>query len=374
MVALSGTVHFILSALEDAGLDITIVAPLHHHWLSYYRRVLRAYARVGRKYRTERAWTVVRHYNRQADQALRHLDVDVIFSPETIPVCQLRDPRPLVFYTDATFDGLVDYYAKFTDMCRPALRQGHRIDQAALTRCTFAIYTSEWAAATAREQYRVDPGKLRIVPRGANVPDVPRATDVHAMIAQRRTERVELLFISREWLRKGGPKTLAIIAELARRGRPVRLTLMGPRQNIREELLPLVRQLGPLHHSVPEEGALWRDAYAGSHFLLLPTQAECFSLAAAEACAFGMPVLATRTGGLPEVVSDEQNGHLFAPDASVDEWCDYIEDVFTDRVRYEALCQSAFAISQQRLNWSVSGARLAAIVQEAARLPRAELD
>lgn len=82
-----------------------------------------------------------------------------------------------------------------------------------------------------------------------------------------------------------------------------------------------------------------------------------------------MPVLATRTGGLPEVVRDEQNGHLFALDASVDEWCDYIEDVFRDRIRYEALCQSAFASSQQRLNWSVSGALLADIVKEAARHP-----
>ena len=196
VVALSGTVHFILSALEEAGLDLTVVAPLTHHWRSDYERVRRAYARIGKKYRTERAWTVVRHYNRQADEALRQLDADVIFSPETIPVCQLRDPRPLVFNTDATFDGLVDYYPKFTGMCRPALRQGHRIDQAALSNCTFAIYTSEWAAATARDMYRVDPAKLRIVPRGANVPDPPRPADLRAMIARRRTERIELLFIS----------------------------------------------------------------------------------------------------------------------------------------------------------------------------------
>ena len=368
VVALSGSVYFVRKAMEDAGLDVAVVAPLTFQWRSFYERIRRGYARLGKKYRSERASLVVRHYNRQADEALRELDVDVIFSPETIPVCQLRDPRPLVFHTDATFDGLVNYYAKFTDMCRPALRNGHRIDQAALSRCTLAIYTSEWAAETARTLYDVDPEKLRVVPLGANVPDAPSAVEVGQIIARRRYDCCELLFIAREWARKGGPKALEIVAELARRGQPARLTIMGPRRDIPEQLRPLVRQLGPLHHSVPEESAQWREAFVGSHFLVVPTEAECFSFAAAEAAAFGLPTLATRTGGLPEVVREDENGCLFDPRTPVTEWCDYIQDLFGKSDRYEALCHSSFAAYQGRLNWQVNGARIAVIVEEAARV------
>lgn len=368
VVALSGSVYFVRKALEDAGLDVIVVAPLTFQWRAFYDRIRRGYARLGKKYRSERASLVVRHYNREADEALRDLDVDVIFSPETIPVCQLRDSRPLVFHTDATFDGLVDYYVKFTDMCRPALHNGHRIDQAALSHCTLAIYTSEWAAATARTLYEVDPAKLRVVPLGANVPDAPSASEVAQIIDTRASDGCELLFIAREWIRKGGPKALEIVAELVRRGHPARLTIMGPRRDIPEHLQPRVRQLGPLRQSVPEHAALWRRAFADSHFLILPTEAECFSFAAAEACAFGTPVLATRTGGLPEVVRDDENGRLFGLTASVADWCDCIEGLLADRSHYEALCRSAFAAYEERLNWRVNGARIAAIVQEAASL------
>ena len=171
--SLSGSVYFVRKALEDAGLDVTVVAPLKYKWPTVHLWVWQGYNKLGKNYHIERAPVPVRDYNRQADEALRDLDVDVIFSPETIPVCLLHDSRPLVFHTDATFDGLVDYYAGFTNMPRACLHSGHAIDQAALSRCTLAIYTSEWAAETARTLYDVDPAKLRVVPLGANVMDAP---------------------------------------------------------------------------------------------------------------------------------------------------------------------------------------------------------
>lgn len=44
---------------------------------------------------------------------------------------------------------------------------------------------------------------------------------------------------------------------------------------------------------------------------LLPSTTESFGLAALEALSCGVPVLATRIGGLPELVIDNQNGYLF---------------------------------------------------------------
>jgi glycosyltransferase involved in cell wall biosynthesis len=52
------------------------------------------------------------------------------------------------------------------------------------------------------------------------------------------------------------------------------------------------------------------DILRGSDLFLLPSEQESFGLAALEAMACGVPVIASRVGGLPEVVVDGETGFL----------------------------------------------------------------
>jgi N-acetyl-alpha-D-glucosaminyl L-malate synthase BshA len=51
-----------------------------------------------------------------------------------------------------------------------------------------------------------------------------------------------------------------------------------------------------------------------SDLFLLPSAQESFGLAALEAMACEVPVIASRVGGLPEVIAHDENGFLHAPD------------------------------------------------------------
>ena len=95
---------------------------------------------------------------------------------------------------------------------------------------------------------------------------------------------------------------------------------------------------------------------AGSHFLLFPSRAECYGVAAAEACSFGVPVVASDVGGIPTIVKMGMNGVTLSLTGFVDAACDYVLRYMNDQAAYGELAESAMGQYAARLNWRVAGA------------------
>lgn len=101
-----------------------------------------------------------------------------------------------------------------------------------------------------------------------------------------------------------------ILAKAREAGENVRLVMVGDGPE-RSAVFYRAEQSGVSEHTVfVGKQANIPDYLGVSDIFLLPSELESFGLAALEAQACEMPVIATRIGGIPEVVNDGESGFL----------------------------------------------------------------
>jgi N-acetyl-alpha-D-glucosaminyl L-malate synthase BshA len=79
---------------------------------------------------------------------------------------------------------------------------------------------------------------------------------------------------------------------------------------------------------------------------LLPSQTESFGLAALEAMACGAPVVASRTGGIPEVIEDGATG-ILEPPGSVEAMGRRAIELLREPARYQVMREAAIARARE---------------------------
>ena len=130
-----------------------------------------------------------------------------------------------------------------------------------------------------------------------------------------------------------------------RRAMPAILLMVGDGPDRRDAELEAT-ELG-VADSVRFLGRLDRVAsiLQASDLFLLPSQSESFGLAALEAMACGAPAVASRAGGLPEVIDDGISG-ILEPPGSVEAMARRAVDLLQDEARYSAMRAAAVAKAQ----------------------------
>ncbi len=95
-------------------------------------------------------------------------------------------------------------------------------------------------------------------------------------------------------------------------------------------------------------------AFASSDIFVMPSRTETLGLVVLEAMASGIPAVAARAGGIPEMIDDGVNGFLFDDEAQAAE---AVQRLVADPARCEAAGQAAREAAMDR-SWKMATCRL----------------
>jgi glycosyltransferase involved in cell wall biosynthesis len=354
----SGTGYYIAQALEKQAFSLEYIGPLNDPIVLQVARKIRSrfYKLIyAKNYQKDADPATLRNYAQQVTRKLNHLRSDIAFSATANPIAYLECEQPIVFWADGTFANVQNFYPLYSNLPKEVIRDWHQMEKLALERCKLAIYSSDWAAQSAINDYGADPSKVKVVPFGSNTESPFTSESIKDVIDSRASDCCKLLFLGVDWIRKGGDVAYQVAKKLNRAGLKTELTIVGCEPIVEETLPEFVKTLGFISKSTEAGKAKIQKLLFESHFLILPTVADCTPIVFCEANSLGVPCLSTTVGGIPTIVHDHINGRLFDKNADIDEYCDYITNLFTNYSSYKNLALSAFHEYESRLNWGVAG-------------------
>lgn len=144
---------------------------------------------------------------------------------------------------------------------------------------------------------------------------IARERDLEGVSFANEDAEVRLLMVSRLKPHKGVHLAIEALARLPDEQYTLQIVGDGPPE-YEKYLRERARALG-VSHRVVFRGAVPPDqvasVYRSSDLFLLPSYEEAFGIVLLEAMAAGVPVVASRVGGIPDVVEDGVSGKLVPP-------------------------------------------------------------
>ncbi len=158
---------------------------------------------------------------------------------------------------------------------------------------------------------------------------------------------------------KGLDVLLRAVARLIEDGTPVRVVLAGEGPS-RRQLTQLAQRLGigervEFRGEVPHEQV--PAVLAELDIFVMPSRAEGFGVAALEAQAMELPVVASRVHGIPDVVEDGRTG-LLVPPGDVEQLAEAIGRLAGDAGLRAAMGQAGRAFVAERYRWEKNTAQM----------------
>jgi glycosyltransferase involved in cell wall biosynthesis len=284
------------SAADDADLDATVIAisPTQRRSVLAKLPVLNSWS-----------WRASLSARAALESSLRRRRPDAVFihtQAASLLATGIMRSVPTVVSMDATpvnYDSIAAGYGHATQS-RFIERVKRSINRHAFNAASALVTWSWWAERSLVRDYCIEPDKIHVIRPGTDLQFFQPA------LVSRPRGLPRVLFVGADFRRKGGEELLFAMRRLAGKAELDIVTtseVSAPRDSVQCRV----------HNGVEPGSPKLRELFRSADIFALPSRSECYGIAVTEAMAAGLPVVATRVGAIPELVTEGRTGFLVAP-------------------------------------------------------------
>lgn len=293
---------------------------------------------------------------KRLEKSLKDFKVDVIFNPTHVnDFAYLKTDTPIVYLNDANVAQLLNYYHYYSGFGILSKIETKYLEKKTLQNSSYAVFSSDWASNFAVDFYGIEKDRVRTIKFGANI-IVPENIDFN-----KNKDEFTFLFLAVDWVRKRGALAFESLKILKEKGYPVKMLIVGCNPDINEDLVTIIPFL---NKNNPDEFKQIQQHLLSSHFLFVPTKADCTPIAFCEAAGYGLPVISTDTGGVSAHVIEGYNGCLLSQNAEAQDYADVIEKLINAPEKVKDFSENARKLYDKELNWENWGNEFSKILKK----------
>lgn len=216
----------------------------------------------------------------------------------------------------------------------------------ALKRASYITATSQLLKEKTTKLSKHTKDKIKVIPFGVNLP-----SEMYPFPAN---DEIKLCFIKGHRFKYGPDILIKAISKVIKKIPNLTLSIAGEGE-ITEELNALVDKLDLREH-IKFTGFIDNkqiyEFIKNHHIMIMPSvmESESFGVAVLEASACSRPVIASRIGGVPEVLIDEKTGYLVEP-KNIDQLAEKIIKLASDIQLIKEFGQNGYEFVAENYRW-----------------------
>jgi glycosyltransferase involved in cell wall biosynthesis len=216
-----------------------------------------------------------------------------------------------------------------------------------LKRATHITATGEWLKKSTCELLPEAAARLSIIPFGVEIPD-----KINPPLS---AKPIRLCFIKGHHFKYGPDVLLKALADVKKEISDIILSMAGSgemttRLETMASNLDLQKNVQFVGFVSPDQMYPFLQQH---HIMVMPSRTESFGVAALEASACGRPVIASRVGGVPEVVLHRKTG-ILVPPKDPQKLAEAIINLAQDAKTREEMGQAGYRFVKENYSWEKS--------------------